>query len=155
MTRISSTKLNILVAEDDPDDRLLIKEAIGETGFTNRIEFVNDGVELMDHLRRSVMEPTVDGLPTLVLLDLNMPRKDGRAAMAEIKADPDLRRTPVVILTTSKADEDIRGTYDMGGNSYIVKPATFERLVDSMKTLIAYWQDLVSLPVKADLARQR
>lgn len=143
MTIIPEKKLKILVADDDPDDRLLIKEAIEEAGSVNWIEFVNDGVELMEYLhRRGAYADRNDDLPDIILLDLNMPRKDGREVLAEIRADPNLRHTPVAILTTSKAEDDVRNTYDTGASAYIVKPATFTQLVETMKGLVTCWQDI-------------
>src|SRR6187200_2976711 len=123
--------ITILLADDDPDDRQLTKEAFAECHLANVVHFVEDGEQLMDYLlRRGTYVSMKDApLPGLVLLDLNMPRKDGREALKEIKAHPDLRRIPIVVLTTSKAEEDILRTYDLGVNSYITKPVTFESLV--------------------------
>jgi two-component system response regulator len=138
----------ILMAEDDADDRLLVKEALEESRVLNELRFVEDGEELLDYLRRQGRY-AADGAsprPGLVLLDLNMPRKDGREALREIKADPDLRRIPIVVMTTSKAEEDIFRSYDSGASSYITKPVTFERLVELMKTLGQYWIEFVELP---------
>jgi len=112
------------------------------------VQFVNDGVELLDYLRKEgkFAPPAVVHRPGLILLDLNMPRKDGRTVLKEIKNDPALRQIPVVVLTTSKADEDIYRSYDLGVNSYIVKPVTFEALVDILQTLEKYWFAIVELP---------
>ena len=136
--------IRILVADDDADDRFLIKEAFEESSLANTLDFVEDGVELMDYLRSSCAggrEP-----PGLILLDLNMPKKDGREALKEIKSDPTLRRIPVVVLTTSKAEEDIFRTYDLGVNSFITKPVTFEGLVEIIQSLSNYWLQIVRLP---------
>lgn len=140
--------ITILVADDDPDDRLLLKDALEEARLGNPVHFVNDGVELMDYLNRRGDYENLAGspLPGLILLDLNMPRKDGREALKEIKTDLRLRRIPVVVLTTSKAEEDIFRTYDLGVNSFIVKPVTFDSLVDIMRTVTSYWLQIVSLP---------
>jgi CheY-like chemotaxis protein len=140
--------ITILVAEDDADDRLLIEDALKEARLTNPLHFVEDGEELMDYLyhRGKYADLSVSPCPGLVLLDLNMPKKDGREALEEIKADPDLRRIPVVVLTTSKAEEDILRTYDLCVSGYIVKPVSFESLVDVMKTLSKYWFEIVELP---------
>jgi CheY-like chemotaxis protein len=138
----------ILMAEDDADDRLLVKEALEESRVLNELRFVEDGEELLDYLRKQGRY-AADGAsprPGLVLLDLNMPRKDGREALREIKADPDLRRIPIVVMTTSKAEEDIFRSYDSGASSYITKPVTFDRLVELMKTLGQYWIEFVELP---------
>ncbi|MFQ6099968.1 MAG: response regulator [Anaerolineae bacterium] len=141
--------ITILMAEDDPDDRLLTREAFEENCLANDLRFVEDGEELMDYLhqRGRFSDPQQSPRPGLILLDLNMPRKDGRKALEEIKTDPDLRRIPIVVLTTSKAEEDILRTYDMGVNSFITKPVTFEGLVAVIKTLGKYWLEIVALPL--------
>ena len=137
----------ILMADDDPDDRLLACEAFEESRLANELYLVEDGEELMDYLyRRGEYNETSAPRPGVILLDLNMPRKDGREALREIKADPDLRRIPVVVLTTSKAEEDILRTYDLGVNSFIVKPVTFTDLVEVMQALGRYWFEIVELP---------
>ncbi len=138
----------ILMADDDEDDCLMAREALEEARICNELRFVKDGEELMDYLRREgrYADPSSSPRPGLILLDLNMPRKDGREALKEIKTDPDLRRIPVVVLTTSKAEEDILKTYDLGVNSFITKPVTFEGLVQVMKTLAEYWLEIVSIP---------
>ncbi|MEZ4663993.1 MAG: response regulator [Caldilineaceae bacterium] len=139
----------ILVAEDDPDDRLLVREAFEESRLLNELRFVEDGEELIDYLhRRNKYAGENTPYPGLILLDLNMPRKDGREALAEIKLDQRLRRIPVVVMTTSKAEEDILRTYDLGVSSFIVKPVTFEGLVDVMHTLGRYWFEIVELPAE-------
>ena len=140
--------ITILMADDDADDRRLTKEALEESRLANGIRFVEDGEELMDYLRHSGKFANLQELPRpgLILLDLNMPRYDGRAALKEIKNDPDLRQIPIVILTTSKADEDVYRSYDLGVNSYIVKPVTFEALVDILQTIEKYWIEIVELP---------
>ena len=140
--------ITILVADDDADDRLLIKDAFDENDVSNPLAFVNDGEELMDYLhRRGAYERLRNApLPGIILLDLNMPKKDGRTALKEIKADETLQRIPVVVLTTSKADEDIVRTYGLGVSSFISKPVTFEGLCDVVKTLSHYWFEIVVLP---------
>jgi CheY-like chemotaxis protein len=142
--------VTILVAEDDPDDRLLIKGAFRENLAINSIHFVNDGVELLDYLRRQdkYTNPGDAPTPDLVLLDLNMPRKDGREALEEIKTDPHLRHIPVVVLTTSNAQEDILLSYDIGVAGYITKPVKFDGLVEALKGLKQYWEQVVRLPAK-------
>lgn len=142
--------ITILMADDDPDDRALTKEAFEEARLTNGLHFVEDGEELMDYLNRRGQYAGLRNVPQpgLILLDLNMPRKDGREALKEIKADPRLRRIPIVVLTTSKAEEDILRTYDLGVNSFIIKPVTFESLVTIVKTLTAYWFEVVELPLQ-------
>jgi len=140
--------ITILLAEDDADDRLLVKEALAEGRVLNELRAVGDGEELLDYLRRRgrYADPEESPRPGLVLLDLNMPRKDGREALREIKGDPDLKRIPIVVMTTSKAEEDIVRSYDLGANSYITKPVTFDRLVELMKVLGRYWIEFVELP---------
>ena len=140
--------VEILMADDDPDDRLLADLALKEARLKNGIRFVEDGEELMDYLHRrgKYSDPASSPRPGLILLDLNMPRKDGREALAEIKSDPELRQIPVVILTTSKADEDIVRSYDLGVNSYITKPVSFSGLAEVMKVLSTYWFEIVKLP---------
>jgi len=139
--------ITILMADDDDDDRRLTREALLEGRLANDLRFVENGEELMDYLRRQGAYSGTDApRPGLILLDLNMPRKDGRTVLKEIKSDPELRQIPVVVLTTSQADEDIYKSYDLGVNSYIVKPVTFEALVDILQTLEKYWFEIVELP---------
>ena len=141
----------ILYADDDAEDRMLVKDAWQESRLANELHFVEDGEELLEYLRREGRHADLLGepLPGLILLDLNMPRKDGREALQEIKADPRLRSIPVVVLTTSKAEEDILRAYDLGVNSFILKPVTFESLVDITKTLSRYWFEVVELPSRS------
>lgn len=138
----------ILIADDDAEDRMLIHEALEESRLKNSIQFVENGEELMDYLhnRNSFSDKKKFPTPGLVLLDLNMPKKDGREALKEIKADDTLRLIPIVVLTTSKAEEDVLRTYDLGVNSFITKPVTFSALVEVMKTLSKYWFEIVELP---------
>lgn len=140
--------ITILMADDDADDRRLTKDALEESRLANDLRFVENGEELLDYLRHEGKYKNETNLPRpgLILLDLNMPRMDGRTALKEIKADPELRQIPVSVLTTSKADEDIFRSYDLGVNSYIVKPVTFEALVDILQTLEKYWFEIVELP---------
>ncbi len=137
----------ILIADDDEDDRLMVKEALEENRLANEIRFVVDGEDLTDYLKclGKYTEPGSAPRPGLILLDLNMPRKDGREALKEIKADPDLRQIPIIVLTTSKAEEDIYRTYDLGVNSFITKPVSFTALAEVMKTLAKYWFEMVEL----------
>jgi CheY-like chemotaxis protein len=141
-------RITILVAEDDEDDRLLMQDALEENRLANDLHFVEDGVELLDYLNRrgEYTDPQSSPRPSLILLDLNMPRKDGREALKEIKANPDLRKIPIVVLTTSKAEEDILRTYDLGVSSFIAKPVVFDSMVQIMKMLGTYWFEIVELP---------
>ena len=140
--------ITIVLADDDPDDRKLTQDAFMENRLANEFKTVEDGEELMHYLHRRGKYESLKGepLPGLILLDLNMPRKDGREALKEIKADPDLRRIPIVVLTTSKAEEDIIRSYDLGVNSYVTKPVTFKSLVELIKVLGRYWFEVVELP---------
>jgi len=137
-----------LIADDDPDDRKLTREAFEENHLANDLRFVEDGEELLDYLgqRGKYAAAGAAPLPGLILLDLNMPRKDGREALQEIKADPRWRNIRVVIMTTSKAEEDILRSYNLSAASYITKPVTFEGLVEVVKTLGKYWLEIVELP---------
>jgi two-component system, response regulator len=137
----------LLLAEDDSDDRLLVKDALEECQWRGELRCVEDGEELLDYLlRRGAYKAVTAPRPGLILLDLNMPRKDGRQALREIKADPVLRRIPVVVLTTSKADTDIDSLYDLGASSFISKPVHFEGLVNVIRLLGQYWFSTVQLP---------
>jgi CheY-like chemotaxis protein len=141
--------VTILLADDDEDDRDFTRDALRDAGVSNEMKFVVDGQDLMDYLRREGMyaDGSVDApRPSVILLDLNMPRKDGREALAEIKNDDVLRTIPVVALTTSRDEMDIIRTYRLGANSFITKPVTFDALVEAMRTLHRYWLELVELP---------
>ena len=139
---------HILFAEDDEDYYLLIKDAFEQFHPIDKLSWVKDGEELMDYLLQQGSYKNVEGLapPGLILLDLNMPKKDGREVLREIRSNPNLRNIPVVILTTSKDEEDIELCYQLGANSYIKKPLSFNRLVEIVKTLKQYWFDIVELP---------
>lgn len=138
----------ILMADDDEEDCMLVRDALHASRLANELRFVHDGEELLEYLRREGRYAGMADVchPGLILLDLNMPRKDGREALREIKADPCLRKIPVVVLTTSEAEEDICRTYDLGVNSYVTKPVTFGSLVELMKALGRYWFEIVELP---------
>jgi CheY-like chemotaxis protein len=138
----------ILMAEDDADDRLITQKALEENRVANPLVTVGDGEELLDYLHRRgrYALPAPAATPCFILLDLNMPRMDGREALKLIKLDPSLRKIPVVILTTSKAEEDILRTYNTGANSYITKPVTFQGLVEVIRSLKSYWLEIVDLP---------
>lgn len=139
--------VTFIIADDDADDRLLLADAFRESRLRNPLVFVEDGIELIDYLkRRDKYADRKDNDPTLVLLDLNMPRMDGRTALTAIKSDPELRRFPVVVFTTSRSEEDIVRSYDLGVNSFITKPVTFDALVEVVRSLNHYWIDIVELP---------
>tara|TARA_R110000868_G_scaffold225785_3_gene478078 strand:- start:1100 stop:1561 length:462 start_codon:yes stop_codon:yes gene_type:complete len=143
-----SRSITILMADDDEDDRLLTHDALIESRVLNQLHCVEDGVELLQYLRREgkYIDKVLYPSPSLILLDLNMPRMDGRQALQQIKADPKLKSIPVVILTTSKQEEDMIKGYDLGAASYIAKPVNFEDLVDLMKAIGNYWVEFVELP---------
>lgn len=138
----------ILMADDDADDRLLVQDALAECQSPERVRFVSDGEELMDYLlhRGNYSEGDAAPTPGLILLDLNMPRKDGREVLREIRQHAELRRIPIVVFTTSKADTDVRSIYDLGANSFVPKPAAFDALVKVLGTLSHYWFGVVELP---------
>jgi two-component system, response regulator len=138
----------ILMAEDDSDDRLLAQDALKESGLVMELRFVEDGVELLDYLHRrnKYAPPAIAPRPGLIILDLTMPRKDGREALQEIKTNPEFQKTPVLILTTSTAEPDVARVYELGANSFISKPVAFNALVDLMKSVVAYWFKVVVLP---------
>ena len=140
--------VTILMAEDDDEDYMLSRDALHEARVLNTLYRVKDGEELMEYLLlKGKYSSRADApLPSLILLDLNMPRKDGREALKEIEAHPDLRKIPVVVLTTSEAKEDISQCYEIGANSYITKPVSFDGLVKALKTLGQYWFEIVELP---------
>lgn len=140
--------ITILMADDDAEDCQMTEEAFRESHLANDLRFVENGVELMDYLHRrgKYSNPAASPWPGLILLDLNMPKKDGREALDEIKSDPQLQAIPVVILTTSKDEEDIHRSYQSHANSYITKPVTFEALVNVIKGLGKYWLEIVELP---------
>jgi CheY-like chemotaxis protein len=141
----------ILMADDDADDRLLAQDALKDSGLDAEVRFVEDGVELLDYLHRrnKYSDVASSPRPSLIILDLNMPRKDGREALQEIKADSELRKIPVVVLTTSTAGPDVSRVYELGANSFISKPVAYNSLVGLIKNLGNYWFNVVMLPAKA------
>lgn len=141
--------VTILMADDDPEDWMLLEDAFVESRLANDLRFARDGEELMDYLyhRGKYTNPADAPRPDLILLDLHMPRKDGREALKEIKSDPALRQIPVVVLTTSQAEEDIDASYNLGANSFITKPVTYGALVEIVRTLGKYWLEIVQLPL--------
>lgn len=147
-----SSKITILLAEDDPDDRLLTRRALKKSRLANTIQAVEDGEELMEYLHREgeYADPEDSPRPGLILLDLNMPRMDGREALKQIKSDPELRRIPVIVLTTSEAEHDILQSYDLGVNAFVTKPVTFDGLADAIQALGNFWFEIVKLPNDRD-----
>jgi CheY-like chemotaxis protein len=145
---VSSRPITIVVADDDEEDRMLTSLALKRSRLINEVYFCNDGVDLLDYLNRSGRwsQPGDAPRPGVILLDLNMPRMDGREALSKIKADPELRTIPTVVLTSSKAEEDIVSSYDLGVNSFITKPVTFTQLVDVLGIWSEYWFQIVELP---------
>jgi CheY-like chemotaxis protein len=149
-TQRSGRPITILMADDDEDDRDLTRDALEDTTFIDQMEFVVDGQDLIDYLKQAGPYASPQAAdrprPSIILLDLNMPRKDGREALAEIKADSDLRKIPVVVLTTSSDEQDVRRAYDLGANSYITKPVTGSKLHSVLTRLAEYWSEIVVLP---------
>jgi len=152
MTAKERKPIAILVADDDPDDRQMTKEALEENYLLNDLRFVVDGEELLHYLRREgkYADPQASPRPGLILLDLNMPRMDGREALKKIKSDPTLRRIPVIVLTTSKTEEDILRSYNLGVNCFITKPVSFKDLIEVTRSIGQYWFEIVELPTFGD-----
>jgi two-component system response regulator len=148
MNMISKKNIIVLLADDDHDDRYLIQEAITETDLPINLLYVKDGQELLDYLKGEgeYRDGRTAPKPGLILLDLNMPRMDGREALKEIKADPSINNIPVIVMTTSSAEEDIQYCYEFGVASYITKPLTFSGLVETMTVLGEYWLKIATLP---------
>ena len=146
--RIYMNKIYILVAEDDADDRFLLETAFTENGFKGKLEFVENGVELLDYLRNLRTEDaTADHpLPGFILLDLNMPKKDGREVLKEIKEDPRFKKIPVIVFTTTKNENEINRCYELGANTYVVKPVGFENLVKTIEDIRSYWFKTAQIP---------
>lgn len=143
MTR--TNPIEVLLVEDDPGDVLMTREALAESKVLNELHVVSDGEEALRFLRREG-EYTDAPRPDLVLLDLNLPRIDGRSVLREVKSDPELRRIPVVVLTTSKAEEDIVRSYDLHANAFVTKPVDFDRFVEVIRQIDNFYITIVSLP---------
>jgi CheY-like chemotaxis protein len=147
MTTDGTRSIVVLMAEDDEEDRMMVRDAMAEAAAGVDLRYVENGEELLDYLRNHGRWAGVDApTPGLVLLDLNMPRKDGREALREMKADPALRALPVIILTTSREEDEVARGYNLGANSFVQKPVTFDGLVTLMRTIGLYWFDTVQLP---------
>jgi CheY-like chemotaxis protein len=145
---VRSMAVTILMADDDVDDRDLTRDAMRKNQLNGELKWVEDGEELLDYLkhRGRFTDPGVSPRPGIILLDLNMPRMNGREALREIKADPELRRIPIIILSTSSADADVLSSYELGANCFITKPSTFEQLVDVVRVLGEHWFEKARLP---------
>ena len=141
--------IEVLLVEDDPGDVVLITEAFEHNKVNNRLHVVADGVEALQFLRREAPYDDRQGDPDLILLDLNLPRKDGREVLAEVKADEELRRIPVVVLTTSKAEEDVLRSYDLHANAYVTKPVDFDRFIEVVRQIDEFFVSVVKLPPRA------
>ncbi len=140
--------ITILLADDDEEDRMMTEEALADSQFRSNLRFAVDGEEVLDYLnnRGRFQDESDNPLPALILLDLNMPKKDGREVLAEIKKDAKWRSIPIVVFTTSTADEDIQHTYSLGVNSYITKPVTYNGMIETMQSLKKYWLEVATLP---------
>jgi CheY-like chemotaxis protein len=137
--------IEVLLVEDDEGDVLMTREALHEGKVLNRLAVVNDGVEAINYLR-GLFGHEGAARPDLILLDLNLPRRDGRQVLEEVKADPDLRRIPIVVLTTSEAEEDVLRSYDLHANAYVTKPVDFDRFVEVIRQIDEFFISVVRLP---------
>ena len=138
----------ILIAEDDKDDRILLKEAFAENSLSTPLFFVRDGEEVMDFLYRRGPYETNSEIPDLILLDLNLPKKDGREVLKELKADPVLKKIPVIVFSTSNSTHDISNCYELGASCYMTKPQTFKDLIDAIQKIAIFWFNLVEFAPK-------
>ena len=139
---------SILIADDDADDRYLLETAFIEKGYQEKIEFVDNGVEVLNYLARIKKGGEVSGnlYPKFILLDLNMPKKDGREVLREMKANPDFRTIPVIVFTTTKSENEIKRCYELGANTYIIKPVSFDALLSVVENIRSYWLNTASIP---------
>src|SRR5690606_37756358 len=137
----------ILIAEDDADDRFLLQAAFEENGFNDKLHFVENGVEVLEYLGQLEKDGNSKKFPRFILLDLNMPKKDGREVLKEIKQHPELKKIPVVIFSTTNNEQEMRRCYELGANSYITKPNSFESLLKTVAALRSYWIHTTSVPV--------
>lgn len=144
---VAFASMNILLADDDLDDQAMTVEALQKEDGTGSIACVDDGEQLMDYLhRRGQYSDAQLTRPELILLDLNMPRKGGYEVLAELKADPDMRTIPIVVLSTSNREQDVARSYELGASSFITKPSSFDDFVEDLRTLKEYWFGVVTLP---------
>lgn len=137
----------ILIAEDDADDRFLLKTAFDESGYPYLLKFVENGVEVIRHLREITDRKTEEELPGFILLDLNMPKKDGREVLKELKENKSLKKIPVIIFTTTKNENEISRCYELGANSYVVKPLVYDELVKIIKAMYSYWFEVSAIAI--------
>lgn len=137
----------VLIAEDDPDDRYLLESALKDSNIFEGFKFIENGVLIMEHLNTLKLQKENNPLPDLILLDLNMPKKDGREVLKEIKSDTILRQIPVVVFTTTKNENEISRCYEMGANSYIVKPVSYHELIKVLKAIWEYWTEISTPPI--------
>ena len=142
----SAEKLFILIAEDDADDRLLFKTAFEEKGYKDQIEFVENGIELWKFLENISKRATNERIyPSFILLDLNMPKKDGREVLREIKQHPEFKKIPVVVFTTTNSENEVKRCYELGANTYVVKPVSFDSLLKVVEEIRMYWQNAATV----------
>ena len=140
-------KMFILIAEDDADDRFLLQTVFDEKGYTEKLEFVENGVELLDFLNNILDNKSAySNFPAFILLDLNMPKKDGREVLREIKSHPIFKKIPVIVFTTTKSEHEIRRCYELGANTYVVKPVSFDALIQVVDGIRNYWLQTASTP---------
>ncbi len=140
-------KVSILIAEDDSDDRFLLQTAFKEKGYTDKLDFVENGVELLDYLYDIHDKKGSNvSFPYLILLDLNMPKKDGREALKELKQHPVLKKIPIIVFTTTKSEAEVNRCYELGANTYIVKPVSFEKLLEVLENIRSYWTSTATIP---------
>lgn len=143
----TAKKLFILIAEDDADDRFLLQTVFAEKGYTEKIEFVENGIELLSFLNNKAKQKTIEAdYPVFILLDLNMPKKDGREALQEIKQHAVFKKIPVVVFTTTNNDNEIKRCYELGANTYVVKPVSFDALIKVVDDIRSYWIDTACTP---------
>jgi CheY-like chemotaxis protein len=141
------SNFSILIADDDADDRYLLQTAFEEKGFKEKIDFVENGVDLLNFLVSIQTNDSVEKkYPRFILLDLNMPKKDGREVLKEMKENPDFKRIPVIIFTTTKNENEIKRCYELGANTYIVKPVSFDALLKMVEDIRSYWLNTASVP---------
>lgn len=138
-------KLFVLIAEDDADDRFLLQNAFEEMGYSDKLEFVENGVELMDYLENNTEQP--NSFPGFILLDLNMPKKDGREVLKELKQHNTFKTIPVIVFSTTKNETEVKRCYELGANSYVVKPVSYDSLLKFVEGIRSYWFNVATIPI--------